>query len=219
MTPYCYHFVAGTFYDGRMNTKKIYLTFLAAVFFILPAHQAQAAMTPLAIAIIPPIQFPPSKFDIVGLRASVLYGSHRSVSGIDLGLIGNFTETSMTGLAVAGGFNRNKGRATIIGAQIAGLANLNMEKTRVYGLQASALVNYNKAESHVVGIQLASVNLAKDTTIYGVQAGVWNNARAVYGFQIGLVNMATDLHGLQIGLVNFHHNGLFKVAPIINVGF
>ena len=202
-----------------MNTKKVYILLLAAVLLILPAQQARAAMTPLAVSIIPPIQFPPSKFDIVGLRASVIYGSHRSVSGIDIGLIGNFTETSFAGLAVAGGFNRNKGKATILGAQLAGLANLNMEKTQVYGVQASALANYNKAESHVVGIQLAMANLAKETTIYGIQAGVWNNARAVYGFQIGIVNMATDLHGLQIGLVNFHHNGLFKVAPILNVGF
>ena len=201
-----------------MNTKKVYLLLLAAVLLILPAPKASAAMTPLAISIIPPIQFPPSKFDIVGLRASVLYGSHRSVSGFDFGLLGNFTETSFAGLAVAGGFNRNKGKATVLGLQLAGIANLNMEKTRVYGVQA-ALVNYNKAESHVVGLQLAGANLSKDTTIYGVQAGVWNNARSVYGFQIGVVNMATDLHGLQIGLVNFHHNGLFKVAPIINVGF
>lgn len=175
-------------------------------------------MTPLAIGIVPPLQFPPSKFDIVGLRASVIYGNHRSVSGIDLGIIGNMTEVSFAGIAVAGGFNRNKGKATILGLQLAGIANLNMEKARVYGVQA-ALVNYNKAESHVVGLQLAAANLAKDTTIYGVQTGIWNNARAVYGFQIGLVNMATDLHGLQIGLVNFHHNGLFKVAPILNVGF
>lgn len=201
-----------------MKTKRIFLLLLAAVLFILPTRQASAAMTPLAISIIPPIQFPPSKFDIVGLRASVLYGKHRSVSGIDLGLIGNFTETSFAGLAVAGGFNRNKGKATVLGLQLAGIANLNMEKARVYGVQA-ALVNYNKAESHVVGVQLAGANLAKNTAIYGVQAGVWNNARSVYGFQIGIVNMTTDLHGLQIGLVNFHHNGLFKVAPIINVGF
>lgn len=201
-----------------MKTKKVYLTLLAAVLFILPLHQASAAMTPLAIAIVPPVQFPPQKFDIVGLRTSILWGKHRSVSGIDIGLLGNMTENSFGGLAVAGGFNRNKGKATVLGLQLAGLANLNMEKTRVYGLQA-ALVNYNKAESHVVGLQLAGANLAKDTTIYGVQAGVWNNAREVYGFQIGIVNMVQNLHGLQIGLVNFHHKGLFKVAPIINVGF
>ena len=201
-----------------MKTKQIYTLLLAAILLILPAHQASAAMTPLAIGIIPPVQFPPSKFDIVGLRASVIYGNHRSVSGIDLGLIGNMTEVSFAGLAVAGGFNRNKGKATILGLQLAGIANLNMEKTGVYGLQA-ALVNYNKAESNVVGIQFAAANLAKDTTVYGVQAGVWNNARAVYGFQIGIVNMVQNLHGLQIGLVNFHHNGLFKVAPILNFGF
>ncbi len=201
-----------------MKTKQIYLLLLAATLFILPANRASAAMTPLAIGIVPPVQFPPSNFDIVGLRASVIYGNHRSVSGIDIGIIGNMTEVSFTGIAVAGGFNRNKGKATILGLQLAGIANLNMEKTGVYGLQA-ALVNYNKAESHVVGVQFAAANLAKETTIYGIQAGVYNNARTVNGFQIGLVNMTQNLHGLQIGLVNFNHNGLFKVAPILNVGF
>ena len=122
-----------------MKTKQIYTLLLAAILLILPAHQASAAMTPLAIGIIPPVQFPPSKFDIVGLRASVIYGNHRSVSGIDLGLIGNMTEVSFAGLAVAGGFNRNKGKATILGLQLAGIANLNMEKTGVYGLQADSL--------------------------------------------------------------------------------
>jgi hypothetical protein len=201
-----------------MNTKKIYLLLLAATLFILPTHQASAAMTPIAISIVPPIQFPPSNFDIVGFRASVLYGNHRSVSGIDIGLLGNMTETGFTGLAVAGGFNRNKGRSTILGLQLAGIANMNMEQTKVFGLQA-ALVNYNKAESHVVGLQLGAANMSKNTKVYGVQAGVWNNARDVYGFQIGIVNMVENLHGLQIGLVNFHQNGMFKVAPILNVGF
>jgi hypothetical protein len=33
------------------------------------------------------------------------------------------------------------------------------------------------------------------------------------------VNIADSLHGIQIGLINFHRQGLFSVAPILNVGF
>lgn len=195
--------------------KNIFITIL--VFVLLIASNVQAAVSPVAFGIVPPVQFPPQDFSVTGLRLS-LVGSHRDMYGIDLGVIGNITAQDFTGIGLSGIFNKTDGTVTALGAQIAGLANWNNNKTTVYGIQAAAL-NKNKATSTVVGLDLALINLTDQTAIYGVQAGIYNKARVVYGFQIGLVNEATDLHGIQIGLVNFHHKGLFVVSPIINAGF
>ena len=107
----------------------------------------------------------------------------------------------------------------MLGLQLAGLWNSNAQKTRVIGLQAALGLNRNVAESSVVGLQFAAVNLAGFTDIYGVQAGIYNEAQEVYGLQIGLINRAKNLHGIQIGLANFNDAGPFKISPLLNVGF
>lgn len=201
-------------------TKKIFISILGLfVFLIFAVSNAQAAVSPVGVGIVPPVQFPPSDFTITGFRLSGLWGSARDMYGVDLGLLGNITAQDFTGIALSGGFNKTNGTTNAIGTQFAGLVNWNNNKTSVYGLQFAGILNRNKATSKVVGLDLALVNLTEQTAIYGVQAGVYNKARVVYGLQIGLVNEATDLHGIQIGLVNFHHKGLFVVSPIINVGF
>ena len=180
---------------------------------------AEAAFSPVSVNILSPVQFPPQDFSITGIRASVLWGKHRDLYGLDLGLVGNVTEQTFTGVAVSGLFNATHGTTTVIGLQAAGLANLNTNKTHVYGLQLALGLNSNEAESAVTGLNVALVNLSPHTTIYGIQAGLYNKAQDVYGFQIGLVNSCTNLHGVQIGLVNFNEKGLFAVSPILNVGF
>lgn len=179
----------------------------------------QAALSPIGFSVIPPAQIPTSDFSVVGARASVLWGRHREVYGIDLGLIGNMTENSFGGAAVSGVFNWNQGTATVLGLQAAGLANVNVNKARIVGLQAAAVLNSNRAESTLVGAGLALVNQMSHTTVIGVQAGLYNSARAVYGFQLGLFNVTESLHGVQVGLLNFNKTGLFSVAPIVNIGF
>jgi hypothetical protein len=180
---------------------------------------AQAAYSPLAVSIVPPLQFPPSDFNISGVRVSVLAGVHRDVYGLDLGLIGNITRQRFVGAAVSGVFNYTQGQTTVTGVQLAGLANVNLEKTNVYGIQAALGGTYNKADSNVHGVQLGLVNLGEHTDIFGVQTGIYNRAQSVYGLQLGIVNVANNLHGLQIGLLNFNYTGLFYVAPILNFGF
>lgn len=195
-------------------------TFLKTITILcLTSSLSWAATSPLAIGVLNPVQFPPDDFNVTGARISLLWGKHRDVSGLDLGVIGNTTTQSFTGLAVAGGINHTENGATILGLQLAGLANYNEEKAHVYGFQVALGANYNKAESTVVGLQLAAANLSANTTVYGAQVGFYNKAREVYGIQIGLINSATDLHGLQIGLLNFHQKGLFVVSPILNAGF
>ena len=180
--------------------------------------EAMAVVSPLAVSIFPPVQFPGDSFDITGLRLDVLWGVHNSVYGFDLGGIGNETKTAMAGIQLAGVFNYNQGSATAIGVQAAGIANVNIQKAHVVGLQV-ALFNGNYAESSLLGVQAGVVNMSSFTSMTGVQVGLFNTAGSVQGIQIGLINKARALHGLQIGLANFNQGGPFAVTPILNVGF
>lgn len=198
--------------------KKLGLWFFLVAFFGLGAI-AEAAFTPLSVNIVPPVQFPPEDFNITGLRASLLWGEHRSVYGIDLGVLGNVTNQEFVGLSASGLFNITRGTTNVIGLQLAGLWNDNKNKTSVYGLQLALGMNRNDASSVVNGLQFALVNLSSFTEIRGFQVGLYNSAQDVYGFQIGLVNYAKSLHGVQIGLVNFNNKGPFEISPILNIGF
>lgn len=199
-----------------MKLSRYILAFLFSVLF---STHALAALSPLSVNIVNPVQFPPSDYDVTGLRLSVLWGSHRDVSGLDLGVVGNVTTQKFNGAAFSGLFNYTQNNVNAYGFQIAGLTNYNLQKTNVYGVQLAAGANYNKAESSIVGFQMAALNLTAHTNVYGVQAGIYNRAKKVVGLQIGLVNAADNLHGLQIGLLNFHYTGLFYVSPILNFGF
>lgn len=199
------------------NIVSLFL-FLAGLLTFNPA--AEAAISPVSVAIVPPVQFPPNDFSVTGVRASALWGKHRNMYGIDVGLLGNITEQDFTGIAVSGIFNNTRGTTNILGLQFAGITNINTNKTRIIGLQAALGANYQSAASTVAGVQLALLaNVAPFTDIYGLQVGLYNRAKEVYGFQIGLVNIADNLHGIQIGLANFNHKGPFAISPIINVGF
>lgn len=198
-------------------TKYIIAT-LTLFVFAFP-NLATAAVSPVSVSIVPPIQFPPGDFNVTGIRASALWGKHRSVYGIDVGLLGNFTEQTFTGVALAGGFNKTGGNTTITGFQVAGGANVNTSKTTVVGLQLALGMNYNTAAATVSGLQLAAVNISPFTDIYGFQVGLYNKAKEVYGIQLGLVNVADNLHGIQIGLVNFNAKGPFAISPVLNIGF
>jgi hypothetical protein len=212
-----------SFYNENMN-KFIHILISAAapltfgLLFALTCNQAYAATSPVSLGILPPIQFPASDYNVTGLRVSALWGEHRDVSGIDVGLLGNITDGKFAGIGVSGLVNYTKGETTITGLQFAGLANINKQKTTVAGVQA-ALVNANTAADSVAGLQIGLVNLSEHTDIYGFQVGAYNVANSVHGFQIGIVNVVQNLHGLQIGLVNVNHTGLFYVSPILNFGF
>lgn len=186
---------------------------------LISALPAQAGVSPLGIAIMPPVQFPPADFTVAGARASVLWGRHRYVYGFDIGAIGNITEQANSGVAAAGIFNLNYGAVTVVGLQAAGITNINKNKLTGVGVQVAGIANSNLAEATLFGAQVALANLAGHTSIRGIQAGVYNEAYDVAGLQVGVINSAQNLHGLQIGLLNSCRNGLFSVAPILNVGF
>jgi hypothetical protein len=202
-----------------MRTLISALIGLAVILSFVGSPKAHAFPSPVSLSILPPVQFPPEDFSITGIRMSVFYGHHRDVYGLDLGVLGNVTDQDFTGIAVSGLFNYTKGTAHIIGLQLAGATNIATEKTYVYGLQAALGLNYLSAQSSIYGVELALVNIAPNTTINGLQLGLYNRAQTVHGFQIGLINVTNSLSGLQIGLANFNHTGLFPISPFLNVGF
>lgn len=199
--------------------KSILSVLFIGLALCLSVTPADAALSPLSVSIVPPVQFPPANFSVTGARLSALYGRHRDLYGIDVGVLGNITEQRFVGIAVAGLFNMTHGETTALGLQLAGIANVNTQKTAVYGVQAALMSNWNEAESKLLGLQFSVANVSPNMSIYGFQAGLYNKARSVYGVQIGLINVANDLHGIQIGLVNFNTTGTFSVSPILNVGF
>lgn len=199
--------------------KNLALVFLFIFSTLSVIDYSHAAITPLSLGIAPPVQFPPSDFTITGLRASVLWGHHRDLYGVDLAVGGNITDLTFTGIGVSGIFNYTKGNTTIVGLQFAGITNINTSKTNVYGVQAALAANINTSASSLTGVQFGMANISPFMDIYGVQAGAYNKAKEVYGIQIGIVNVAESLHGIQIGLLNFHTKGMIGVSPLINAGF
>lgn len=196
------------------------LSLVALALLALAPLSAHALVSPLGVSLLKPVQFPWQDFDIYGARLNLLWGQHRIVYGIDLGLGANVTDVAFGGIQIAGITNVNNGSATVTGLQLAGVTNVNVNKASIVGVQAALGVNSNQAESTIVGFELAALaNLCPATDIWGVQLALYNRARIVHGLQIGLVNVTDNLHGVQIGLVNFNHQGPFAVAPILNVGF
>lgn len=207
------------FHRSHRRLQKLILSLIFATgTTLLCAPSARAAITPLAVSLVPPLQFPSSENSVTGLRLSALWGHHRDVYGFDLGGIGNITDQDFVGVGLAGVFNLTYGETR--GIQIAGVSNVNLQKTTVVGVQLAGLLNYNKAESSATGLQLALLgNVSSFTNVYGGQVGIYNTAKEVYGFQVGVVNVTESLHGVQIGLLNFNRKGTFYVSPILNVGF
>jgi hypothetical protein len=150
----------------------IHRNFLAGILLatgILCSFVAAAVenTSPIEIALFPPLQFPSRDFSVNGLRLSV-FGINRSLSGLDLGILGNVTDQSFKGVAIAGLFNYNRVSAEIIGIQVAGIANINGTASKLYGLQLGL---YNRV-----------------SVVYGLQIGLINVTHELHGIQIGLIN-------------------------------
>jgi hypothetical protein len=190
--------------------SRIY-KFLIIAGIISSANFANAASSPFGLAIVPGIQYPADDYILAGMRIGVLWGNQAEVYGLDIGGIGNVTQTAFAGTAISS--------TDVWGLQFAGIGNYNLGATTVHGVQASLFMNYNPAEASIHGIAIAPLNLGAATKVYGMQIGIYNRAAEVYGLQIGLVNVANTLHGVQIGFLNFHETGLFQVSPVLNIGF
>src|SRR5665213_862257 len=108
---------------ARVSKRALLIVLLlVGLFFVdlfLAQNEAQAAVSPLAIAIVPPVQFPPDDFNVAGARISVIWGHHRNVYGLDLGVIGNMTDQDFVGIGISGLFNLTPGTTDIVGLQLA----------------------------------------------------------------------------------------------------
>ena len=118
------------------------LSFIFVIVGFLCIHEtAYAIASPLSISIVSPIQFPSQDFTVTGARLSVLWGTHRDIYGLDLGVIGNITKENFVGMGISGIFNLTEGKTTILGLQAAGLANVNTKEAKIIGLQIALALN------------------------------------------------------------------------------
>ena len=99
------------------------------------------------------------------------------------------------------------------------------------GIQINLL--RNDVKDALQGWQIGGYNSAGLGDMFGLQTGLWNEAKTMYGFQVGLVNLAdyakglqvgiinrTDgMRGYQIGLINIIRDGRVPFCPLMNIGF
>ncbi len=131
------------------------------------AMAADSDNSPLELALFPPLQLPGTEFGVKGLRVSIV-GLNREVRGLDLAILGNITNVTFKGTAIAGLFNYNRASSTIIGLQVAGIANINAGQNDVYGVQ---LAGFNSA-GNVHGLQIGLLNICNQ--LHGIQIGLFN---------------------------------------------
>lgn len=201
------------------------MKFLSVVSFVFLSliiqSRANAGYSPLGIAIAPPIQFPDDKSTVGGLRLNLLWGSHKNVYGLDVGIFGNITTEDFAGIAVSGLFNHTKDGTFILLHGSTG-ANITTGNTTVFGIQTATLLDWNTGKANIYGIQASLVNIdtgSGKTKVYGISFGGVNRLEEVVGVQLGIINMVKTLRGVQIGVLNFAGNGFSPVFPIINAAF
>ena len=99
------------------------------------------------------------------------------------------------------------------------------------GIQLNVL--RNDVVDGASGIQVGIYNSVGRGDLFGVQAGLWNEAlsfRGVQaglvnvvgegrGVQVGLINRAETFYGYQVGLVNIIRDAELQFFPIVNIGF
>ena len=99
------------------------------------------------------------------------------------------------------------------------------------GIQLNVL--RNDVVDGAAGIQVGIYNSVGRGDLFGIQAGLWNEAlsfRGVQaglvnvvgegrGVQVGIVNRAETFYGYQIGLVNIIRDAELQFFPIVNIGF
>lgn len=166
----------------------------------------------VALSLVPMLEAPKESWDVMGLRLSLLVGSHRAVAGLDLGVLGNFSDYKMNGLAISTIFN-SLGESD--GAlHIAGI--FNFVAFDYTGFQLSGF--FSCTEGTHTGVQIALGNNYAGHLI-GLQIGLFNVAERGEGVQVGLCNYSEQLKGLQVGLLNVNYASQLPCLPIVNVSF
>jgi len=213
------------------------------VFLVVPQYGWAGGCTPLQISLFPPYQLVSAEKDVCGLRLNLLVGDNVNIYGLDLGVMGDASESKM-GIMLNLFSNYNSGGSTkgiqiggmgnvqfipdMQGIQIAGLINLNLNRLNFLtnkniggsgtkGIELAGCLNLNFGD--IDGIQIAGLaNTGGE--VRGIQiAGLFNVATSVRGIQIGLINGTQELSGLQIGLINYIGESPVPILPVINLKF
>lgn len=180
---------------------------------VYPAPVPSAGVFPIAIGIVPPVQFPAEDWDVTGLRLNIFVGLHNSVGFVDIGVLGNLSQGDVMGLEIAGVWNQVNQNVSAI--QIAGIGNRVLGQVK--GLQLAGLVNYGNISADVQGLQLACANVAGG--LEGIQIGLFNRAEDTAGLQIGVINMTRNMNGLQLGLINIISDSNLPFMVVMNMAF
>lgn len=166
---------------------------------------------PFSIGIVPPLQFPDSSWDVIGLRLNIFVGRHHNVSFLDPAGLANLVDGDLCGIQTAGIYNKIYNASAAV--QVGGILNLCGHDFT--GLEIGGILN--KVDDTFTGLQVSCLNLSG--TVAGFQTGIFNSAERAQGLQIGLVNYSRELDGLQIGLVNVIADSPVPFMPVLNFAF
>lgn len=165
---------------------------------------------PCAFSIVPILEWPSQGCDVWLFRFNLLAGNHRTVKGLDLGVLGNRVDGESAGLQLAGIWNDCGASIGSLGVAVAA----NYSEYSWDGVQV-ACVNWTEGEMN--GIQLGVVNMAGRDL--GLQVGLCNFSGKSIGIQLGVINVSEALSGVQVGLINVNTASSVPVLPFLNIGF
>lgn len=184
----------------KMRIRKRAFSAIAAICIacVSGAAGAEEAVDeyPFGLALLPVrgLEAPGPDSGVWMFRLNLLAGCNRTMSGVDIGTVGNWTTEDVGGIALAAGYN-------VCGWDSAGLQ--------------LACVNFTEREH--VGVQVGLGNMTWG--IGGFQLGVVNATGEGNGLQIGVVNLAESFSGVQLGLLNMNLASELPMMPIVNAWF
>lgn len=197
-----------------MMRKLFMVALLGAVASVVQAKEAETGRSRIhnfAAAVVPALQTPDAEEDVALLRVSLVCGQHRSVYGLDFGVIGNIVDEEFIGCGIAMIFNWTGNSRSAF--QFAGGVNRSLRDFE--GLQMALLLN--DVERRLVGLQIGLANVVDE--VVGMQLGGFNKIRIGSGFQLGGVNVAEQFTGVQIGLLNLNLDSSVPLSPVFNCRF
>ena len=165
---------------------------------------------PVAVSILPNLEFPSREKSVCGIRINVVGGSHVDVAWMDLGGVFNYASRKTCGVQFAGVCNVGPNVAE--GIQFAGLAN---GCKSLVGLQGSAVCNVSGDGDGVqmsgllnIGFKVRGCQISCGSNYATVESGGqfgWSNiAEKMNGIQLGAcLNAGNDLEGLQLAAFNW----------------
>jgi hypothetical protein len=133
-----------------------------------------------------------------GLELGVFNSVSDRLSGLQVGLLGNWVGGSVSAIQLGTAFN--------VAGSLEGLQasfGVNRARDASTGAQLAMVANVNSG--NLDGLQIAPLNRASN--VRGAQLGLINIGAKVSGLQLGLVNIADDVDGVPLGLVSVTRSG------------